>query len=72
MIGMPRDQLHHEVGPARVGGPGIEHPGDVGMVHQRQGLPLDLEPGDDLLGVHPRLDDLQCHLAVDRLGCSAR
>ena len=38
-----------------------------GMVHERQGLPLDLEPGDDLGGVHPRLDDLQRHLAVHRV-----
>ena len=38
-----------------------------GMVHQRQGLPLGLEAGDDLPGVHARLDDLQRHLAADRL-----
>ena len=42
------DQLHDEVGPARLGGAGVEDPGDVGMVHQRQGLPLGLEPGDHL------------------------
>ena len=41
-------QFHHEVGPARFGGAGIEDPGDVGMVHHRQRLPLGLEPGDDL------------------------
>ena len=44
------DQLHDEVGPAAVGRAGIEHPGDVGVVHQRQRLPLGLEPGDDLRG----------------------
>ena len=32
------DQLHDEVGPAAVGGPGVEHLGDVGVVHQGQGL----------------------------------
>ena len=42
------DQLHDEVGPAGVGGPGVEDPGDVGVVHQGQGLPLGLEPGDHL------------------------
>ena len=42
--------------------------GDIGMVHQRQGLALGLEPGDDLLRIHPRLDDLQSHPAAHRLG----
>ena len=65
------DQLHDEVGPARLGGAGVEHPGDVRVVHQRQGLPLGLEPGDHLPGVHARLDDLQGHLAADR-AASAR
>ena len=62
------DQLHDEVGPAGLGGAGVEHPGDVGVVHQRQRLPLGLEPGDDLLRVHARLDDLQRHLAAHGLG----
>ena len=65
------DQLHDEVGAAGVGGAGVEHPGDVGVVHQRQGLALGLEPGDDLPGVHARLDDLQGDLAADR-AASAR
>ena len=58
------DQFHHEVGPARVGGAGVEDLGDVGVVHQGQGLPLGLEAGDHLAGVHARLDDLQGHLAA--------
>ena len=62
------DQLHDEVGAARVGGAGVEDLGDVGVVHQGQRLPLGLEAGDDLLGVHARLDDLQGHLAAHRLG----
>ena len=37
------------------------------MVHQGQRLPLGLEAGDDLPGVHARLDDLEGHLAADRL-----
>ena len=36
------------------------------MVHHRQSLPLGLEPGDDLPGVHAGLDDLQRHPAADR------
>ena len=42
------DQLHDEVRPAGAGGAGVEHPGDVGVVHQRQRLPLGLEAGDHL------------------------
>ncbi len=38
------------------------------MVHHRQGLPLGLEAGDHLPGVHARLDDLQRHPPLDRLG----
>ena len=60
-------QLHHEVGPARFGRPGIEHLGDVRVIHQGQRLPLGLEAGDDLLGIHARLDDLERHLAPNRL-----
>ena len=62
------DQLHDEVGAAGVGGAGVEDAGDVGVVHQGQGLALGLEAGDDLLRVHARLDDLQGHRAADRLG----
>ena len=62
------DQLHHEVGAAGFGRAGIEHLGNIRMVHHRQGLPLGLEPGDHLLGVHARLDDLQRDAAADRLG----
>ena len=58
-------QLHHEVGPAALGRAGLEHPGDVSVVHQRQRLPLRLEPGDDIARVHARLDDLQGHLAAN-------
>jgi hypothetical protein len=60
-------QFHHEVGPAGVGRAGVEHLGDVRMVHQREGLALGLEAGDHLPGVHPQLDDLEGDLAADRL-----
>ena len=39
--------------------PGVEHLGDVRVVHQGQRLPLGLEAGDHLPRVHARLDDLQ-------------
>ncbi len=42
------------------------------MVHQRQGLPLGLEAGDDLAGVHAQLDDLQGHAPLDRLALLGR
>jgi hypothetical protein len=44
------DQFHHEVGPTGLRRPGIEHLGDVRMIHQRQRLPFCLEPGDDVFG----------------------
>ena len=40
----------------------------MGVIHQGQGLTLGLEPGQDLLGIHAQLDDLQGDLARDRLG----
>ncbi len=54
-------QFHDEEGPARVGRAGVEHPGDIGVVHHRERLPLRLKPGDHLLGVHAQLDDLERH-----------
>jgi len=62
------DQLHDEVGLPGVRRPGLEHLGDVGVVHHRQGLFFRLEPGDDLPAVHAGLDDLQGHPPADRLG----
>ena len=59
-------QFHDEVGPPRVGGAGVEDLGDVRMIHHRQRLPLGLEAGDDLLGVHAQLDDLERDAAADR------
>ncbi len=53
--------LHYEVRPALRRASAVEHPGDGGVVHQCQGLPLGLEPGDHLAGVHPGLDQLQGH-----------
>ena len=63
--------FHDEIGPARLGGPGVEHLGDMGMVHQGQRLPFRLEARHDLAGVHALFDDLG-HLARKGLTCSAR
>ena len=37
------------------------------MVHERERVPLSLEPRDDLLGVHPQLDDLEGDPTADGL-----
>ena len=59
MIGTPFTSSITKYGRPLVGRPGIEHPGDVRMIHHRQRLPLGLEAGDHLPRVHPRLDDFQ-------------
>ena len=46
--------------------PRIEHLGDVRMIHHRQRLALGFEAGDDLLGVHAQLDDLERDAAAHR------
>ena len=53
------DVVHHEERPSPLGGPRIEDASDVGMAHQRQRLPLRLEPGDHLVGVHATVDHLE-------------
>ena len=60
------DELHDEVRPAGLGRAGVEHLGDVGVIHHRQRLALLLEAGDDLAGVHAELDDLERHAPLDR------
>ena len=50
-----------------VGRAGVEHPGDVGVVHHRQRLALGLEARDHLPRVHAELDDLERDLAADGL-----
>ena len=65
------DQFHHEVRPAGVGGAGVEHSGDVRMVHHGQRLPLGLEPGDDLGVSMPGLMTLSATLRRTGSCCSA-
>jgi hypothetical protein len=38
------------------------------MVHHRQCLALRLEPGNDLLGVHPQFDDFESDAPAHRRG----
>ena len=65
------DQFHDEVGPAGVGGAGVEDPGDVGVVHQGQRLPLGLEAGDDLPLSMPGLMIFRATLRRTGSSCSA-
>ena len=60
------DELHHEIGPAGLGGAGVEDLGNVRVVHQGQGLPLGLEAGDYLPRVHAEFDDFHRDFAADR------
>ena len=71
VIGLALDELHDEVRAALWRRARIEHLGDVRMVHHGQRLPLGLEAGDDLRGVHSRLDDLERHLRRTGAVCSA-
>ena len=54
-------ELHHEIGSPRIGRTGIQHPGDVGVIHQGQRLSFGLKSRDNLLSIHARLDDFQSH-----------
>ena len=66
------DQLHREVGAALRRGAGVQHLGDVLMVHQRQRLPLGLEPAQNLRRVHPGFDELERDAAFYRFGLFSR
>ena len=48
VIGDALDQFHDEERPAVGGRAGVEHLGDVRVVHQGQRLPLGLEAGEHL------------------------
>jgi hypothetical protein len=60
------DQLHHKKGPTAVGGAGVEDPGDIGVVHERQGLALGFKAGNDAFGIHAQLDYLEGNPAANR------
>ncbi len=63
----PLDQFHHKIWPACIRAPGIEHAGDVGMIHHRQRLPFRFEARDHLRAIHPRLDNFECDAPADGL-----
>ena len=71
-VAVVRDRLtlhefHDEERSSVAGTAGVEHLGDIGMIEQRERLPLGFEPGDDGLGVGPHLDQLGCDATLDRL-----
>ena len=55
------DQLHHKERSAVRGQAAVEHLGNVRVVHHGRCLPLRLESRQDLLRVHPPLDELDRH-----------
>ena len=61
------DQLHDEVRPAALGGAGVEHLGDVRVVHPGEGLALLLEAGDQAGGIEARPDQLEGDAPLHRL-----
>ena len=58
------DQFHDKIGSSGIRGPGIQDLGDVGMVHQGQGLTFGPESGNHLVRVHAQLDDLEGNVAA--------
>ena len=62
------DQFHGKEGSARLGSAGIEHFGDVRMVHEGEPLTLGFEASDHLPCVHAQFDDLEGDAPADRLG----
>jgi hypothetical protein len=61
------DQLHDEVRPAAGGFASVVNLGDIGMIHQRQRLPLGFKARDHLTRVHAGFEDLEGNLTADRL-----
>ena len=53
------DVLHHQVSPAILGRPGVEEPGDIGVLAERRlDVALGAEPPHDRVTVHPAPDQL--------------
>ena len=68
----PLHQLHDEERLSGRGEAAVVDAGDVGVVHQRQGLPLGVEPGQHAPRIHPGLDQLERHLPLDRFGLAGQ
>src|SRR5439155_20695161 len=61
------NELHYKIRPARIRGAGFEDSRDVWVIHQRQRLSFAFKSRDDLLRIHPELDDLDRDPAPERL-----
>src|SRR4029079_19697230 len=61
------DQFHHKIGTAARRCAGIEHFGDVCMIHDRQRLTILLETCDDTSRVQSQLDYFEANAARDGL-----
>ena len=46
--------------------PGVEHPGDILVLHQGEGLALGFESCDHFLRIHAELEDLERSTAAER------
>ena len=68
VMGMPLTSSMTKKGRAGVGGAGVEHLGDVGVIHESEGLPFGLEASQDLAAIHARLDDLESDVALTGVG----
>ena len=62
------DEFHHEERLSRWRQSAVENAGDVGVVHQCQGLAFGVEPSDDAARIHAGLDEFQRDLSLDRFG----
>ena len=61
-------EFHDEEGKAAGGGAGVEHFGDVRVIHHGERLPLGFEPREHGLRIHSSLDELHGHGSLHRLG----
>ena len=59
-------QFHDEIRPAGRRGAGVEHLGEVGVLHHRERLPLGRESRHHFLGVHAEPHDLERDLPLHR------
>ena len=64
--GNPRHVLHGEIRPSLRARTCLVHLGDIGMIHQGQGLLFALKARQDGARVHAELDQLERHLADHR------
>src|SRR5262245_37733280 len=63
---LPGHELHGEERPATLCHPRVMDPHDVGVMHQRQGLLLDVESRQELARGQTRSEELQCDRLPER------